>query len=514
MRPMLTFLYLLLVLLISQANAQPGNGKGGSQPMPQAAIPENETGEIVKLFIEAVNSPDASLVKSFVHRYLSENLSNVGPFKYDEKKYETLIMNLRKESGGITAVNVMQNEKPEYLGVVFQPSAVKKLLAVEFMKDRTADRLRFIETHIMQIPAGPYQWTKENLDEKGIARAIDERVMKEVTDDQFSGTVLIAKDGKIIFEKAYGYSNREKGQLNTTGTRFHTGSVGKMFTAAAIGQLVEKGKLKFTDTLGSILSDYPNKEAAGNVTVHQLLTHTAGIADPFELGRRKEGEKYTTPESNFPLFADAPLTMKPGAFHSYSNGNYAVLAAIVERVSGMTFEEYLKKNIFIPAGMKAADKNSYAKLPGALSYSYKAEEDPLGLNPRSAVKMPGNEPELEYSGFSLGYLTAEDVYKFLLALREGKLVSPEMTEILTSGKVDVEPGSPVKYAYGFYDAKMWGVNMRGHSGGGSNSGIGADAEMVWNNGYYVVLLGNYDLEAVRPLSLSIVRFLGAPRSSK
>ncbi|MGE5353583.1 MAG: hypothetical protein ACM3P0_15970, partial [Acidobacteriota bacterium] len=118
------------------------------------------------------------------------------------------------------------------------------------------------------------------------------------------------------------------------------------------------------------------------------------------------------------------------------------------------------------------------------------------------------QPELEFSGFSLGYLTAEDVYRFLLALRTDKLLSPQMVSYLTSGKVEVEPGAPVKYGYGFYDVNMWGVNMRGHSGGGSNSGIGADAEMIWNNDYDVVILGNYDLEAVRPLSLSIMRFLG------
>ncbi|HEX2865696.1 MAG TPA: serine hydrolase domain-containing protein [Ignavibacteriales bacterium] len=506
MKSLFSFLYIPLILtllFISQTNAQPG-GKNA----PQVNIAQNALGNIVRSFIEAVNSSDTLLIKDFVHRYLSENLANTGPYTWNEKKYVTLMKNLKKQSGGLTAVDLRSGQAPEFMEVIFQPKAAQRILAVDFMKDASKDRLRFIETHAMHLPAGPYQWTTEKLSDEELARAIDKRIEKEVADDQFSGTVLIARGDSILFEKAYGYSNRGKNEKNTTDTRFHTGSIGKMLTAAAIGQLVEKGKLRFTDTLGSILKDYPNKEAAQSVTIHQLLTHTAGIADPFELGRRKEGVKYTTPGSNLPLFADAPLTMKPGSFHLYSNGNYAVLAAIVEKVSGMTFEEYINKNIFIPSGMKAADYASYTKLPRALSYSYRPDEDPLGLNPRTPAQKLENQPELDFSGFSMGYLTAKDVYRFLLALREGKLISPQMVNILTTGKVEVEKGAPVKYGYGFYDVSMWGVNMRGHSGGGSNSGIGADAEMVWKNNYYVILLGNYDLEAVRPISLSIVRFLG------
>jgi hypothetical protein len=96
----------------------------------------------------------------------------------------------------------------------------------------------------------------------------------------------------------------------------------------------------------------------------------------------------------------------------------------------------------------------------------------------------------------------------MYSLREGKLVSKEIVELITTGIVNIEEGMPVKYAYGFYDADMWGVNMRGHSGGGGNSGIGAEAEMLWDNNYYIIVLGNCDLEKVRPITFSIARFLG------
>ena len=152
--------------------------------------------------------------------------------------------------------------------------------------------------------------------------------------------------------------------------------------------------------------------------------------------------------------------------------------------------------------------NHIKSLELATRYSHDIVNDPLSLKPETPVSDPSNDIQLEYSGFCNGYLTAEDVYKFLYSLKEGKLVSAKMVEEITSGKVSVDGGSPVKYAYGFYDANMWGVNFRGHSGGGGNSGIGAEAEILWSKDYYVIVLGNCDLDKVRPITFSVVRFLG------
>lgn len=497
----MTFILLFLCTTAGSAQTQ--------VPVNEAVnIPSTETGYIVKEFIEAVNSDKPADASQFAHKYLSTGLSNVGSEKWDEENYSRLLISLQ-QGGGLVPVDFRQNSSLQYLGVIFRVPALKKMLSAEFVKNDTSNTLRYIEVHSMSLPAGPYQWPERQMDEKEIAEEIEKRIQKEVTGGQFSGVALIAHNDRIIINKAYGYADRDRNQLNTVNTRIHTGSVGKMFTAAAIGQLAEKGKLRFSDTLGTILPDYPNREAAHSVTIAQLLTHTAGIADPFELGKRKTGIDYSTAESNLNLIAPEKLTMKPGAYHSYSNGNYSVLAAIVEKLSGMSFEKYLRENIFRPAGMAIADKDGYSSLPRAENYSFDPERDPFATGSRIVSTSTAKTPEYEYSGFSNAYLTAEDVYRFMLALREGKLVSPEMVEILTHGKVSVGQGSPVKYAYGFYDATMWGTNMRGHSGGGGHSGIGAEAEMIWNNNYYVILLGNYDLDTVRPLAFSIARFLGS-----
>lgn len=472
-------------------------------------IPQNALGKIVKTFISVINSSNKDSVSIFVNEYLKKDLKFVAGESWSSEKYLLVLQNLMIDGGPIDLVDIMKNNDENYLAVIFKTTKTGKPVGIEFIKNKDDNTLQSLEVHVLGIINQPYKWPDEKLDENDIATAIDEKIHKDFQEGLFSGNVLIAKGDKIILEKSYGYANIEKQILNTNNTRFHTGSLGKMITATAVAQLVEKGKLNFTDTLGKILTDYPNKDAARKITIHQLLTHTSGIADPFELGRRKPGVDYSTAKANLPLFADAPLKMDPGTYHSYSNGNYALLAAIVEKISGMSFEEYLRENIFIPAGMDIAIEKSYKNLPIAIRYSHSSENDPLGIRSLTPVYDPSNDIQFEYSGFSNGYLTASDIYKFLYSLKSGKLISKEMTELITTGKVDVDPGSPIKYAYGFYDADMWGTNFRGHSGGGGNSGIGADAEMLWKNDYYVVLLGNCDLEKVRPIEFSIVRFLGS-----
>lgn len=473
----------------------------------QSLIPENDLGIIVNEFISEINSSDQKRILDFVQKYLSNELTGIGSEKWTKERYSVMLQNLSNDGGILTPVDVRENGSSDYLALIFKTSKSGKIAGIEFIKNKDSNTLRLLEVHAMQMHSVPYQWPNERLDYTGIAMAVDEKVQKDVDAELFSGVVLVAKGDEILLHNPYSYASKEEKILNTIETRFHTGSIGKMITATAVVQLVEKGLLKFTDKIGEILNDYPNQDAAEKVTMHDLLTHTSGIADPFELGRRKPGVDYSTAESNLPLFANAELKMEPGSFHSYSNGNYTVLALVVEKISGISLEQYLRDNIFIPAGMDISSPEFYRNLPMAVRYSHTPEEDPLAIYSTSPVK-DNNNIQFEYSGYCNGYLTAGDVYKFLKALREGKLISAEMAEVITSGKVNVEQGAPAKYAYGFYDANMWGVNMRGHSGGGSSSGIGADAEMLWDNEYYVIVLGNCDLEKVRPIALSICRFLG------
>lgn len=496
-----------IILLFSLLFVSAATFAQGSQREKTTTFPDNQIGKIVQEFITAVNSADSNKVTEFVNAMLNNDLANIGTQTWDKNKYLQMIKKLQKQAVKLSPMDLRTDASNNYLGVIFATAQPGKMLGIEFMKHEILNTLKLLEIHVMSQPAGPYKWREGKLTNEEIVEEINKRIKVEIDSDNFCGNILIARNDSVIFSGSYGFSDKSKGIKNDFNTRFHTASLGKMITGVAVAQLVEKGILKFSDKLGDILKDYPNMEAH-SVTIEQLLTHTAGIADPFELGGPVEEFINRRTAGNYPAFTKEPLTMKPGEFHRYSNGNYSILAMIVEQVSGVSFVEYLRENIFKRAGMHIYNAEEYTKLPRAVNYSYSPENDPLGVEARTPVGDPEKRQQFEYSGFSNSYLTAEDVYRFMLALNSGKLLSPEMTDIVTSGKVEIQKGAPVKYGYGFYEANMWGVKMCGHSGGGGNSGIGAEAEMIRDKGWIVVVLGNYDLEVVRPLTYSIVRFLG------
>src|SRR6186713_3133178 len=151
---------------------------------------------------------------------------------------------------------------------------------------------------------------------------------------EFSGVVLVRKGGKTILHEAYGLASIAYKAPNTIDTRFNTASVGKMFTAVSIGQLVEAGKLKWTDTLAKVLPDYPNKAQASKITIHQLLTHTSGLGLYWENLFKGNWTAVRTVADLVPFFANDSLQFAPGNGWYYSNTGFAVLSLVVEKVSG------------------------------------------------------------------------------------------------------------------------------------------------------------------------------------
>ena len=162
--------------------------------------------------------------------------------------------------------------------------------------------------------------------------------------------------------------------------QYGTASVGKMFTSVAIAQLVQAGKLSYTDTISKFFPNYPNEEAAGKVQVRHLLEHSAGVADPFDSPKIANSANYKWQSDWFETFADKPLAFEPGARHEYSNGGYVVLAAIVEKLSGQKFTEYVQNNIFARAGMNQTGRSTASEtLAVSVPHAVNIVTDPLGL---------------------------------------------------------------------------------------------------------------------------------------
>ena len=169
--------------------------------------------------------------------------------------------------------------------------------------------------------------------------------------DDLSGTVLIARDGIPVMERAYGYACKGHGVRNHTDTLFNIGSMTKMFTAVSIMQLVEQGRLSVDDPMTRYLPNYP-PDIGNRVTIHHLLTHTSGMGSFWNDAFQARKATLRTVSDYLRLFVDEPLAFEPGARFGYSNAGYVVLGAIVEQVTDMSYDAYVAERIFARAGMQ------------------------------------------------------------------------------------------------------------------------------------------------------------------
>ena len=170
---------------------------------------------------------------------------------------------------------------------------------------------------------------------------------------QFSGAVLVTRDGRTLFEGAYGLADRERGVPNTLLTQFRVGSMYKMVTAVATLQLVQAGTLRLDAPLGTYLPDYPNADVASKVTPHHLLTHTGGTGDIFGPLFTANRTELRTTGDYLRLYGTRGLQFAPGAQHVYSNYGFMLLGALIERVSGTSYDDHVAARVLAPAGMTA-----------------------------------------------------------------------------------------------------------------------------------------------------------------
>jgi CubicO group peptidase (beta-lactamase class C family) len=304
------------------------------------------------------------------------------------------------------------------------------------------------------------------------------------TTDGFSGVVLVAKDGKPVFEKAYGFANRADSIRNVEGTRFNIASMGKMFTAVAIMQLVQAGKVSLDDRVGKYLPSYPNQTVRDEVTIHQLLTHTAGLGDFLGKYAKVTKDGYKAVSDYLPLFGnDAPL-FKPGSRLAYSNTGFMVLGLVIEAASGETYFDYVRRHIFEPAGMTDTDAYELDDVVPRMAIGYARSPDRPGTwrNNLFANVVKGGPAGGSYS-------TAADLLKFSNALMHERLLDKASVALLTTGK---EKYGSRMYAYGFTEEILNGHRLIGHGGG--NVGI-ADELMIFTDlGYTVVVMTNGEVE--------------------
>lgn len=434
-------IHLLLAICTTLSSSQTIKRK-----TPGATIPETPAGQQLAQFLRAYNTGDLETL----HRFIAEHFDKATLGKRSASE---------RASAGVATFKITRRLN------VYSVARITDY-EVEALCQSEVTEAWFSIT-IQVAPQSPYGIVKqafgfaarpadsiphEKLGKTQIIKEFNSYLDKLIAADMFSGAVLVAKNGKPISKRAYG-GNASR-MATHIDTRFDIASLGKMFTSVAIAQLAQQGKLSYSDSIGKFLPDYPNRQAAEQVTLHHLLTHTSGIGDfldkqEYQTARHGGGGRFQTMRDWFPFFASDPLSFRPGEKNDYSNGNFIVLGAIIEKVTGHSYFDYVREHIFKPAGM----------------------------NNTILTAVTGNS-----SGGGLS--TVGDLLKFAVALRQHKLLSAKYTDLILTPKVNTGEGEA--YGYGFEIYQVNGKRIVGHSGGTTE--VDNKLDIYLDDGYTVIAL--------------------------
>jgi CubicO group peptidase (beta-lactamase class C family) len=310
--------------------------------------------------------------------------------------------------------------------------------------------------------------------------------------------VLVARDGRTLFEGAYGLADRERRVPNTPLTQFRVGSMYKMVTAVATLQLVQAGTLRLDAPLGTYLPDYPNAEVASKVTPHHLLTHTGGTGDIFGPQFTAHRTELRTTGDYLRLYGTRGLQFAPGAQHVYSNYGFLLLGALVERVGGTSYDDHVAARVLAPAGMTATGTAPEDSLVPGRS---------VGYTRQASGALVSNAPTLPYRGTPAGAGTPPWGTR---ALRRRGSGAPT-PGLGAHGAAPLRQGHGrrgLQYAYGFIDRVVFGRRVVGHGGGAA--GMNGELAFEPNGGYVVVVLSNLDPPAAGQVAASILNRLPTP----
>lgn len=286
----------------------------------------------------------------------------------------------------------------------------------------------------------------------------------------FSGSVLLVKDNKVIFSKGYNMADYNYNLPNGPDTVHQIGSLTKAFTAAAVLQLGEAGKLSVDDPVDTYIKDYPNPE----VTLYHLLTHTSGIPNYTNFPDFLNSINVKTSVNELiAKFKDKPLEFDPGSRFAYSNSGYVLLGAVIEQVSGQTYSDYLNEHIFTPLGMKRSGYLTKGNIQADISVGYSF------LTPDNAQTALPIDMTVPYSAGGI-YSTVQDLYKWLLGLENGTIISKASWEAMRTPELS-------DYALG------WAVPGSKETIYTHNGAINGFSSEIWRDmsqGTAVILLSN------------------------
>jgi CubicO group peptidase (beta-lactamase class C family) len=400
----------------------------------------------------------------------------------------------RELTGGFS-LRKIEAETPTQATVIVEERNTDQMARV-VVEVEASELHRIIKLHSEPIPP-------THLNEQQLLDHTRQLLKRMTLADKFAGDVLIAKSGRAALAQAYGFADREHQIPNSLHTRFGMASVAKMFTSVAMLQLVEARRIKLDDPIGTYLANYPNREIASKVTIRELLNHTGGTGDIFGPEFDTHASELRSHEDYIKLFGNRPPRFEAGSRFEYSNYGYVILGAVIDRVSGESYYEYVRSHIYRPAGMTSTAMPEPGEKPVAdMSLGYTKRGGTNWHTDRAAVQVRG-------TAAGGGYTTVEDLLRFANALEGNKLLSAHDTELLNADDIATPKG--IHYSYGF-EVTTWN-GLRCFGKGGLAPGLDDDFNICPSVGYVVAVLANMDPPAGQRISGFILNRLPIQQSA-
>ncbi len=473
-------------------------------------LPEGPVGELIRELIDTVNSNNPEKVRSFIEAKFNDQFRGFAPME----EHLGVFGQVYEQSRGFEfyGVRKYEQETPESEYVVIVKNKLTGawealVTSIEPAPAKPGVPQAYRIAGLQVLPARPPSYLPKrdaNLTDAEVVKELEAFVKRLADAEAFSGTVLLAKDGKVLFKGAYGLASKRFDVPNKIDTKFNLGSMNKMFTGVAIAQLVQHGKLSLDDPLSKFLStDWLPQETTEKIKIKHLLTHTSGLGSYFNDTYMESSKAlFRSLDDYKPLIEGSTPAFEPGSDWQYSNTGMFLLGVVIEKVTGQDYFDYIRDNIYKLAGMVNSGCFEMDKPVPNLAMGYSKARSPDG-----GTVWTNNLYKHVIRGGPAGggFSTVEDLLSFDIALRGHKLLSAKYTEMVWSGKPEL--GSP-DYGFGFGVGGEEGNRIVGHGGG--FPGINSNLDMFLDSGYTAAVMSNYDRGA-QPINSKIRELIAARR---
>ncbi|MGA9295256.1 MAG: serine hydrolase domain-containing protein [Ignavibacteriaceae bacterium] len=457
----------------------------------QVKFPDTPAGKRGQQILDLLNGEIKIEPKEFVNQNCSDSFKNSIP----ENQWGGLLKQLISMSPGFELVKINKSDEYE-IEFVIQLKSNNMFMTVNTLVEKLSPNLisgmRFVPGGSSQsgmksqVKPDPGQ-TAENVEH------IKDYISKLSAQNKFSGSVIVAKEGKILLHQTAGYANKRFKVFNEADTKFNLGSLNKSFTTVAILQLVEKGKIGIDDPVGNYLDFFP-KDIAEKVTIRQLLDMSSGWGDYWDNKYYlQHKDELRTVNQYMEFIKNIPLDFEPGSHMQHSNIGFEVLGAVIEKVSKMDYFNYIREDIYKPAGMINSDSYNRDSPVKNLATGYTNNNVMDTINTgweweNTYILSPRETPA------GGGYSTTEDMLNYDNALRNGKLIGEAYLNFMDK-----------RFKGNIGDSLIPTRVLR--SAGGA-PGVSTFFARDMKNGFTIIVLSNYDHPVAIDVGNEIINLLG------